>query len=278
MVILAIVLGAITGGFPVYSNEIATVALLIAMIVSMTSVSLKNVDIREEKKGFFYAFLINFGFLSFLTLLLGFFFFGQKELWEGFVVMAAVPPAIAIVPLTKILRGDTTFSLFSILLLYISSLFLTPLFIFIFLSKEIDIFGLLQTTFLLILLPLLISRFIKIKFDTSLISNFCFFIVVFAMIGSNREFLFKEWEILLPLSVALFIRTFGSGSIVKFIGKKLKVRESRIISYSLFASFKNDGLAMILASSLFSARAAFPALLAIVFEMMWMCCLEAKIV
>jgi len=227
---------------------------------------------------FFYAFLINFGFLSFLTLFIGFFFFNQKELWEGFVVMAAVPPAIAIVPLTKILHGDTTFSLFSLLFLYISSLFLTPLFIFLFLSEEIDVIALLQTTFLLILFPLFLSRFIKIKFDVSMVSNFCFFIVVFAMIGSNREFLFKDWEVLLFLSAALFIRTFGSGSIVRLIGKKLKLKENKIIPYSLFASFKNDGLAMILASSLFSSRAAFPALLAIVFEMLWMCCLEARIV
>lgn len=278
MVILAIILGIITGGFPVYAHEIATGALLVAMIVSLATISLKNIEVKKEMRQFFYSLLINFGFLSFLILFLGFFFLNQKELWQGFVVMAAVPPAIAVVPLTKILHGDTTFSLFSLLLLYIVSLFLTPLFIFIFLSEEIDMFGLLQTTFLLILLPIFVSRFIKIKFDTSILSNFCFFIVVFAMVGSNREFLFKDWEILLPLSVALFIRTFGSGGIVKFIGKKLKVEENKIIPYSLLASFKNDGLAMILASSLFSSRAAFPALLAIVFEMLWMCCLEAKIV
>ncbi len=47
-----------------------------------------------------------------------------------FVVMAAVPPAIAVLPLTRLLNGDVRLSLYSEALCYLASLVLMPAIIF----------------------------------------------------------------------------------------------------------------------------------------------------
>jgi len=43
------------------------------------------------------------------------------------------------------------------------------------------------------------------------------------------------------------------------------VERERGINYTLFASFKNEGLVMIIASSLFGYQAAIPAMIALIF-------------
>ena len=133
MVSSGVVLGFLTGGLPYYSNEIPTIALIIAMTLSLTQINLKKV--RFEKNILIIPIIINFGLLTSVILLLGWFF--PDEIWKGFVVIAAVPPAIAIVPMTKILKGDIEFSLFSLSFTYIISVILTPLIIFIFLAKKL---------------------------------------------------------------------------------------------------------------------------------------------
>jgi len=49
---------------------------------------------------------------------------------SGFVVMAAAPPAVAVIPLTKIAGGNARISLFALVLCYLLSLLIIPLFIY----------------------------------------------------------------------------------------------------------------------------------------------------
>ncbi|MEM2388239.1 MAG: hypothetical protein QXW78_03860, partial [Candidatus Thermoplasmatota archaeon] len=73
-------------------------------------------------------------------------------------------------------------------------------------------------------------------------------------------------------------RTFGTGGIVKIFGKKFGIDNKKIVNYALFSSFKNEGLVMLLSSSLFGYTAAIPAVVALIFEMIWICCMEARVV
>jgi len=52
----------------------------------------------------------------------------------------------------------------------------------------------------------------------------------------------------------------------------------KAINYALFSSFKNEGFVMIITFSLFGYSAAIPAIIALIFEMLWICCMEAKII
>ena len=278
-ILVGMTLGLVTGGFPRYTSEISTVALMIAMIFSLTNVKISQLDFKKEGKNFLISFLLNFGFLSSIILLLGLFF--PEELWNGFVVMAAVPPAIMVAPLTRAIKGNVKLSFFSLSAIYLISIFFTPVLIFVFSSEIIDIYGLLQNILLLIVLPLLVSRLImKIKISEKkihFITNICFFILVFSIMGKNQSFLLYNSYILVLLFVAMFIRTFAVGSLVLSLGQKFGMRRKDVISYSLFASFKNEGLALLIAFSLFDAPSSIPPAIALILELLWVCCLEWKI-
>jgi len=274
--LLAIITGILVGEMP-FVNEISTIALITAMTISISHISFRVANYKRELRKALYSLLLNYGFLSSVILIMGFL---MHKYWEGFVVMASAPPAIAVVPITKILHGDERQSLFSLIFLYLLAIFLMPFIIYLFLAKEVNTVGIVKSTLILILVPIVLSRVIYKKIDREqipIISNICFFILISLIIGKNRNFLFEDAFSLLLLSVIMAVRTFGTGSLVKLLGRKIGVAEEELISYSLLSSFKNEGLVMLIALS-FSPEAAIPAIIALIFELLWVCCMEAKVI
>ncbi len=276
IMLLAIITGILIGDMP-FVNEISTIALITAMTVSISHISFRVANYKRELRKALYSLLLNYGFLSSIILVAGFL---MHKYWEGFVIMASAPPAIAVVPITKILHGDERQSLFSLIFLYLLAIFLMPFIIYLFLAKEVDTAGIVRNTLILILVPIVLSRAIYKKIDREqipVISNICFFILISLVIGKNRNFLFEDAYSLLLLSAIMAVRTFGTGSLVKLLGRKIGVAEEELISYSLLSSFKNEGLVMLIALS-FSPEAAIPAIIALIFELLWVCCMEAKVI
>ncbi|MBC7081392.1 MAG: hypothetical protein H5T44_04025 [Thermoplasmatales archaeon] len=275
-VIVAVILALLVGEIP-YSDIFATISLFLAMTFSISNISIK-IKIKEEYKELLYAFLLNYAFLSSLIIAMGFF---MKKYFEGFIVMASAPPAILVVPLSGALKGEKIHSLFSLIFLYIVSIFLMPLIIIIFLSEKVNSLVLIKNIFILVILPIFLSRLIYRKIEESkikILSNLMFFIIILTMVGKNRNFLLEDYLSLIFLSIMMAIRTFGTGGIVKMLGKRFGVDNRKIVNYALFSSFKNEGLVMLIASSLFGYYASIPAVIALIFEMIWICCLEARIV
>ena len=273
---LAIILAIITGGFPSHGNDIATIALILAMTFSIANIPF-NIK-PEDMKEFLYAFLLNYVLLSTIIIIMG---ISIGKYSGGFIVMAAAPPAVAIVPLSSILGGNKKQSLFSVLFLYIASIFIMPIMILFFFSREVSIFALLKNILLLIILPLLLSRPIHKKIGEEkikIISNICFFFIVFSIVGENRHFLFEEVATIAFLSFLMALRTIGIGGIIKKLSEWKGVERERGINYTLFASFKNEGLVMIIASSLFGYQAAIPAMIALIFELILICCMESRVI
>lgn len=222
MMLLAIITGILVGEMP-FVNEISTIALITAMTISISHISFRVANYKRELRKALYSLLLNYGFLSSVILIMGFL---MHKYWEGFVVMASAPPAIAVVPITKILHGDERQSLFSLIFLYLLAIFLMPFIIYLFLAKEVNTVGIVKSTLILILVPIVLSRVIYKKINREqipIISNICFFILISLIIGKNRNFLFEDAFSLLLLSVIMAVRTFGTGSLVKLFGKKIGV-------------------------------------------------------
>ncbi|MCD6473750.1 MAG: bile acid:sodium symporter [Thermoplasmata archaeon] len=267
---IAVVSGFIVGKVP-YGNEIATVALIIAMTLSISNISFKLSDFDKKKVGI--ALAINYIFLT--GVILAFSIpFRHTIFFSGMVAMAAAPPAVAVLPLTRIAGGNERLSLFALVLSYIAAIFIMPFLIYIFLAKLVSIFDLLKSVALLILLPMLLSRFVKKDVSNEVINAF-FFFVIFPIIGANRNLFLTDAKILAILSILMALRTIGSGALVKKVMKKFGERDA--ISYSMFAAFKNEGLVMILSASLFGGEAAIPAILATLFELGWVAIVEAGV-
>jgi BASS family bile acid:Na+ symporter len=126
---------------------------------------------------------------------------------------------------------------------------------------------------LVIVLPMLLSRGIMRmnlkKRDLSISMNLSFAVLIFAVAGANREAFYEEPWIVLAVSVASLVRTFGTGLGTEFILRARGIPKADRIPNVLFASYKNLGLTATIAIALFEPIVAVPATICIVFEVVW---------
>jgi len=272
MAFLAIFLGLSIGGYPRYSDEITMISLLIIMSLSTREVKFKKLrSLKKHLGDFLTVFLLNYGLLSLTLVSLSYLLFDDIQLIQGMVVFAVVPSAIAVIPFTSMLDGDTELSLVSSALLYLSSLIIAPAVLLLLFGREIGIWPILRNLIILIIVPAIVSRFLlkidyKEKDHDDIVVNTGFFLIIFGAVGANRTLFFTKTGLLLPILFIAAVRSIGLASVVHFGGKKLKVSTDKLNSYTLFTTLKNGGLAIILAVSLFGAKASFPIVLGFVFD------------
>lgn len=270
----AIVAGLV---FPVLSSylvDFVLLSLIVIMTFSTTQITLELINLRKQAPQVLAAFLTNYIFLTGVIIISSSLLLTDPDLMAGFVIMAAVPPAIAVIPFTGMLKGDTSLSLISSTLLYLLSPILAPLIIYLFAGfTGIDITSLIKVLVELILLPLLFSRIIirlgfyeRIKGDQDIIINCFFFILIYAVVGVNQHVFFQDLGMVGIVSTICFLRTFASGTFVYLLTKAMKVEEKPAISYMLFGSYKNLGLTATIALALLGERACIPAAICIPFE------------
>jgi len=273
MVASGLVVGFATGGFPAYSKEIAEVALILGMTFSLTEISISGISPREELRRFLVAFGMSYVVLS--GLILSFAVLSpDPQIRNGWVLMAAVPPAIAVVPITSILKGDTRRSLVSLALLYVLGLGLVPAITLAFTSQTAPFEELVLQTVLLIGVPLVASRFLRrwsrtAELRTSAVSISFFFLVI-AIAGSTRGPLLAHPELIASLAVLGFGRTFLLGGLVFVVTRTLHVPWADRVAVTAFSSFKNLGLTVVLAFAVFGPEATLPSIVSLVFEILWL--------
>jgi len=271
MMALGLVLGILSGGFPVLTKEISMASLAILMTLSLSRVRLGEARGKEHMKDAVLALLINYGMLTAVILLLGSMF--PDDLWWGWVLMAAAPSAVSIVPFTTIMGGRTSKALFSTSVNYVVALGLMPLITLALIGSSVSVNSLVTSLLMLIVLPMAFSRLVmKMDVDRRTMSvamNFSFAILIFAVAGSNRDAFFEDVWIVLAISLACVARTFGTGLGTEYVLRTRSVPKEERIHQVLFASYKNLGLTATLAIALFEPIVAVPATICIVFEVVW---------
>jgi len=111
-----ILISAFVGGlvFSDVAGRLGTLtmpALAVVLTVSTTQLSARDfLPLRRVARPVLSALLLNFGLLGSLILLLAWWLMPTRELWIGYVLVAAAPPGVAIIPFTHILRGDLRLS------------------------------------------------------------------------------------------------------------------------------------------------------------------------
>jgi BASS family bile acid:Na+ symporter len=266
--LLSMILGLALPGPAQYMEPLIIPALLLMMSFSLVEVDLKA---RGDLHGALANFALNYGLLSGLILLLSF-SLEDEALRSGFIVMAAVPPAIAVVPFSRLLSGDILLSLYSEAVCYLASVAMMPGIIFLFASKTgVSAGYVVEIAALMILLPIAASRLLRRArggLDPVLPINLGFFIVNYAVIGLNSSQLsggLDGREISAVAAIAL-ARTFGIGLAVYLISSKAGISIDRRISHTLFGSYKNLGLAAAVSLVIFGPQAAVPSAVCILAE------------
>jgi BASS family bile acid:Na+ symporter len=271
MMTLGLLLGIVTGGSPWYTKEISMASLAILMTFSLSTVSLKEARGRDHLEHAAFALLLNYVILTVVILVIGMFF--SDELWPGWVLMAAAPSAISVVPFTAVLGGRTTKALFSTAVNYLLALAIMPVITLLLIGSSVSASSLVYSLLLLIVLPMVASRAamrLPITKDTkTALMNICFATLIFAVAGSNRDAFFGEPLLVLAISIGGIIRTFGTGLATEYALSRSSMDKEERISYVLFSSYKNLGLTATLAIALFEPVVAVPATICIVFEVVW---------
>ncbi len=271
MMVLALVLGLLLGGFPAYTKEVSMASLAVLMTLSLATVNLGEARGREHYGHAAISLALNYGLLSGVILAFRPFFSG--DIWQGWVLMAAAPSAVSVVPYMGVLGGRTSKALFSTASNYLAALAIMPLMTLVLMGSAVSAYSLVSYLLLLIVLPMAASRaVIRLsvpKRTNSVLMNISFAVLIFAVAGSNREAFFSDLGLVLAVSAAGLARTFGTGLLTDFSLARLGVDKGERIGYVLFASYKNLGLTATLAVALFEPAAAVPATICIVFEVVW---------
>ncbi|MBO8182920.1 MAG: hypothetical protein H0Z28_09040 [Archaeoglobus sp.] len=258
--LIAMIAGILFPSFASFSKDLVIPALAFVMTLSLGDLKLGGLEL---KKGVF-NLILNYAFLSGLILLLSS-FLADEELRLGFVVMAAAPPAVAIVPFSKLLGGDVAESTFSNGIIYLASLLLTPVIILLFTGEVVGIYEILKALVILILVPLIISRFFKVK-DSAPWINIGFAIVIYTVVGLNVDVISRNFLILSEVLFIGLVRTFGSGSLIFFAFRQRGFPFA--ITKALFSSYKNLGFTAGVSLILFGERASIPAAICIFLEIL----------
>ncbi len=236
-------------------------------------VSLRGLSARAEAGAFGRAFLWNYVILSGLILILST-FYAQVDIRHGWIVMAAGPSAIAVVPLTATFRGNTRTALVSTAFLYLAALGLYPLITLAFAGQAVDLRDLAVQMLLQIALPLAasrpLSRVVLLENHRPVIVNASFLVLVFALVGLNRNVFFQNPALIGALAAGAFLRTWVLGAAAFAISARFASGRAERVADSLFASLKNLALAALIALSLFGPVAALPAIVSLFFEISWL--------
>ncbi len=271
MMTLGLVAGVLIGGFPAMTKEISMGALALLMTVSLTNIRFSEAKVGGLSRDAVLMLVLNYGLLSGVILLIGSFF--AEELWWGWVLMAAAPSAISVVPFTSILGGSTHKALFSTSVNYLSALVLMPIISLALIGSAVSVVSLVTSLLLLIVLPMALSRALtRWEIGTerrTMVTNLSFFVLIFAVAGSNREAFLTDLSMVIAVSAACLIRTFGTGVLSELVLRRASVPKQDRIHIVLFSSYKNLGLTATLAIALFEPVVAIPATICIMFEVLW---------
>ncbi len=285
ILILSVVCGLLGGAGAAFTKPLVLPALAVVMTLSLTGV---RRDILRSGRGLWVpalsGLLLNFVMLGGVILGLSFLMISEPAIHDGFVLLVAVPPAIAVIPFTDFLKGNTGFSLVATVACYLGALIITPLIALGFLgSGFVEPWSLILVIVELIVAPLLLSRILlwtsmaqRLEPAKGAITNWSFFVVMYTIVGLNREMFLHRPLTLVPVALIALASTFLLGWVIEKVGRWRRLDRATLTSLVLLGTLKNYGIAGGLALTLFGRKTALPATVSSVFMIVYIIWLDFK--
>ncbi|MCX7857699.1 MAG: hypothetical protein N2513_06940 [Deltaproteobacteria bacterium] len=282
---ISLVLGMAWDGGAYFLKDAIIPLLAIIMTFSTTAVpSTVFRSVRSMIKQAIIGSLTSYLFYGGLLLVLNYLIIANRDFWVGFVIISAVPPAVAVIPFSIFLKAHKEFVLFGTIGAYITALFLTPLIMLILLgSAFINPLKVLMILVELIILPIVLSRVLirtgvsqKIEHVKGTLINWTFFLVIYIITGLNRDVMLFRTAELIPVIVLSFLSTFVFGWIIELIGKLSKMKNDIVKGLILLGTYKNYGLAGGLALVFFTSETAVPATVASTMSIIYIIYLQIR--
>ena len=228
--------------------------------------------------------VMNYLVLGNFIILASIFLIHKQELWIGMVLIAAMPPSVAIIPLGNSLRADKTSVFTGMAGAYLGALLIIPLIGLGFLKYiHLSYWNLILLVLELILLPLALSRLAVDKAWDKIIEPYeetiidcCSFIVFYTITASSRNIL-PDWSSdLFIIALIAFVSIFFFAFAIGKIGNYFHDPENKNTSFLLLGTMKDCGLAGGIALILFNQEAALPSLIFAISTFIYMNWLKYK--
>ncbi len=258
MMSLALIIALLTnmsGSFPSETLDASlrsnlTVALLaVMMTIAFSRYSFRNLSPVAHSRSVLRALLMG-TVLSSLIPLAGYFLLRNTEFANeaaGLIFIAATPFAASVAPLSYILRGDMEHAARGTIYVYIASLVWIPFVVWITLGESISMTQVILAVIEVIAIPLAVSRLLT-RFEFSrdamaVFMNLCIFILVWLSVGSTNFSTSTVW-VLVAFAVIAGLRSFGLGSCIEVVEKRMGIQWGQRVTDILMASYKNKGIAI----------------------------------
>jgi BASS family bile acid:Na+ symporter len=285
LLILSIVLGLFVGGGAQWTRNL--VIPVLAVIMTLSVMGIPGSVFRSPRSlviPTLVGLVLSYGLHGGVILGLSSLLIREEALQAGFVMVAAAPPAVAVIPFTVILKGDGPFSLVATVGGYLGALILMPLITLGLLGSGYADHGkLVRVMIELILVPLAISRLLrwttlaeKLEPYKGAVTNWGFFLVTYTIVGLNRSVFLTQPLSILPVFLVALAAIFLLGWTIERLGRLFKVDPPKRISLVLLGTHKNTGLAAGLALTLLGERMALPATVSTVFMIVYVVWLSIK--
>lgn len=257
----------------------------LAMVMTLATIHVPNnyfhnlrAILRPSILGIFMTYVILGGVILFLSSRL----INDKNLWIGFVLVAAVPPAVAVIPFTAMLEGNVSFTLSGTVASYLAALLIMPFIFWMFIGTGFnDPYKLVRIMIMLIVLPLILSRIIlnfnwqdRLARISGPLTDWGFFTVLYSIIGVNRDLIISRPLMVLPIAVIVFGSTFVLGWVIQKVCMACRIEKKDIVSLVLQGTLKNQGIAGGLAIELFEKETAMPSAIYSIFMILYILWLD----
>ena len=263
----AIALGLALGDRVAWLDPLAIPILMAIMTVSMSGVAWDRFrDPRLLARPVAVGIFLNHLVLGGATLALGWAFVRDPELRAGFVLVAAAPPGIAIIPFTRILAGDLALSTAGVVGGFASTLVIAPLAAAVFLGSGLITPGhLLPAILKLLVVPFIAAQMIIRAGRAHRVSrwhgtavNWGFAVIVLAAVGVNRGVFLGDPGIPLRCGAAAILSVFGLGWLLNAVFARAGVDREKRASLVLMGTVKNSAFSTAVGLALLGKTASVP--------------------
>lgn len=275
-VISAIVLSLLIDTVNVPSSALIIVVLMIQMTLSMDGLRLSLKGLKEYRKDAVLSLLLTYVVNTAITLAVGALFISNNEpLWYGWVMLASMPCAIAVVMAAVITKENMEVSLVGVTAVYIVGIAVTPLLSFLLIGDAVDPLEILKYLILFIVIPLILSRPLKalniprtVKMP---VINLMMFIMIFLSVNSNRGYMLDSPTLSLTILLVVIMRVIVLGILAKVIVNALKIQEDRRTVHMVMCVWKNTGLSVSMSMLLLAStpESVIPCFMSMMVECIW---------
>lgn len=285
ILVFAVLAGVIVGEKASLFKGFTFPALAITMTFSMTGMRMSHLgNFSAVYKPLLMGILLNYGLFAIVLLPLAWWLMPTPELFYGFVVIAAAPPGVAIIPFSYILKGDVIYAIIGVVGAFLASIFIAPLFVKLFASSGgISSWELFVMMAQLIIIPLVVSRFLLwkplFKYVEPIrgkVVDWGFAVLIFVAVGLNSDVFFSDPLLLVKVTLVLLSATFVLGFVYTKLAEKIGIPRDVVITQSMLVAIKSSGFSVFTAISIFGKEAAIPSAVMAVVVLLYLIYLSLK--